>query len=277
MRANAPRVSTARRSARARAQLRRAPSRSRRRARPRECTLADTYSALKRTYTRLVGAVGLPANVLLGYLADWSHLLVTMPAEQVAVRMQTTGAAALCALREIRDERGGLGGFYSGIAAYVVLALKPAIQNAIFEALRKRVLERSARALGVAARELSAAQAFALGAIARAVATLLVFPCVRAKVLLMTRATTSPSAAAGAAAAGEAESARANARGSVREVLRQVVREEGVLALYQGIRPELVKGVLSAAVLLMAKEKIAASNRRLFHAAFGRRCDASPQ
>lgn len=245
---------------------------------------ADTYSALKRTYARLIGAVSLPVSLLLGYCSDWSHLLVTMPAEQVAVRMQTTGVGALTALRQIAEEGpGGLRSFYSGIAAYVVLALKPAIQNAVFESLRRRLLERSARTAGKVARELSAAQAFALGAVARAVATLLVFPCTRAKVLLMTRAAAgagtpapvtpprpSPAAGGGRDGGGSGEGSRPVPVAGLREVLLQVVREEGVLALYHGIRPELVKGVLSASVMLMAKEKIAAANRRIFEAAASR-------
>lgn len=222
--------------------------------------------------------------MLLGYLSDWSHLLVTMPAEQLAVRMQTTGASAPAAFRQIRAEGGGsLQGFYKGIAAYLILALKPAIQNAVFESLRRRLLERAARAAqaarrGAAARrpsELSAAHAFALGALARAVATLLVFPCIRAKVLLMTRAAASagspaasPAGGGGARADGGGEAAADGPPPGLRDVLLRVVREEGVLALYQGVRPELVKGVLSASLMLAAKEKIGAANRALLAAAF---------
>jgi hypothetical protein len=139
-----------------------------------------TFETLKRTYTRLVGPASLPTSVLLGYFSDWSHLPITMPAEQVAVRIQTTGASALNALRQLREENG-LRGLYKGLGAYVVLGLKPAVQNAVFEALKARVLKR----VGAAAKELSALQAFCLGAIARAIATLLVFPCTRAKVLMI--------------------------------------------------------------------------------------------
>lgn len=217
----------------------------------------SAFESLKRAYARLVGALSLPASVLLGYLSDWSHLPITLPAEQVAVRMQMTGASALDALRQVRAE-GGLGGLYKGMAAYVVLGLKPAVQNAVFEALKARVLKR----VGSAAKELSALQAFCLGAIARAVATLLVFPCTRAKVLMMTRGQDASSEPAGAP--------QPRAQG-LREVLGQVVREEGVLALYQGVKPELIRGVLSAAVMLMAKEKITARSRRYFAAALSRR------
>ena len=207
------------------------------------------FESLKRAYTRLVGTLSLPASVLLGYLSDWSHLPITLPAEQLAVRMQTTGCRPLDALRQVLAE-SGLGGLYKGMAAYVVLGLKPAVQNAVFEALKARVLKR----VGSAAKELSALQAFCLGAIARAIATLLVFPCTRAKVLMMTRGQDA-SEPAGARAA-DAQPPRAE---GLREVLRTVIREEGVLALYQGVKPELVRGVLSAAVMLMAKEKIKAA------------------
>jgi hypothetical protein len=224
-----------------------------------------TFETLKRTYTRLVGPASLPTSVLLGYFSDWSHLPITMPAEQVAVRIQTTGASALNALRQLREENG-LRGLYKGLGAYVVLGLKPAVQNAVFEALKARVLKR----VGAAAKELSALQAFCLGAIARAIATLLVFPCTRAKVLMMTRGQD----ASQPAGAHPNDKQQPRAPG-LREVLSQVVREEGVLALYQGVKPELIRGVLSAAVMLMAKEKITASNRRHFAAALSRRAPST--
>ncbi|KAJ1635022.1 mitochondrial carrier domain-containing protein [Pavlovales sp. CCMP2436] len=214
------------------------------------------FSALKRAYTRSVGALSLPANVLLGYAADWAHLAFTMPVEMVAVRMQTRGVSAPESFRGILAETGPRG-LYTGIAAYLVLCFKPAIQSALFEALRTRVLERAAKKLGTVVRELSVAQAFCLGALARAIATVLVFPCIRAK-----RGPAERNSSPGNGTAHRAQPA------GLRHILTQVVREEGFSALYQGIRPELVKGVLSAAVLLSTKEKITAGNRRLLEAAF---------
>lgn len=224
---------------------------------------ADTYSGLKELYSRLTGGLSLKATLLIGYVSDWSHLALTMPAEQIAVRMQTKqSGSVLDALSAIVAEKGVLG-LYRGIAAYVVLGLKPAIQLTVFEALKKRVL---ARATGSAASGLSAAQAFAIGAIARAVATVLVFPCTRAKVLMMTSAAASAQAEGGTHGGGPGTQPSAPARTSVLQLLLQSVRDEGPLSLYQGIKPELVRGVLSSAVMLMAKEKIAAANRSAIEA-----------
>ena len=39
-------------------------------------------------------------------------------------------------------------------------------------------------------------------------------------------------------------------------MLSRVVREKGVLAVFDGLSPELVRGMLSGAVMLMVKEYI---------------------
>ena len=46
------------------------------------------------------------------------------------------------------------------------------------------------------------------------------------------------------------------------DVLRAELRRGGVLALFQGMGPELARGVLSAALMMMVKEKIVGTVRR---------------
>mmetsp|Transcript_65216 Transcript_65216/g.147083 ORF Transcript_65216/g.147083 Transcript_65216/m.147083 type:complete len:194 (+) Transcript_65216:527-1108(+) len=145
----------------------------------------------------------------------------------------------------------GVGGFYRGLAAYVVLCLKPAIQYAVFEQLKRSLLGRrrqAAEAQGAAKTALSAAEAFLLGALARAVSTLVVYPYIRAKVLAQaqTKASSNLEEAGGAA----------KTPPSISETLGGIVADEGPVGLYRGVQPELARGMLSSAVMLMVKERI---------------------
>lgn len=109
-------------------------------------------------------------------------------------------------------------------------------------------------------------QAFVLGAIARSVATLLLFPYIRAKVLVQTKKK-------------QVVSGQAASQDGIVSTLQRVYKEEGALSLYRGLGPELTKarfvlangcwsmahllllllqGALSSAFMLMVKEKIQA-------------------
>jgi hypothetical protein len=74
--------------------------------------------------------------------------------------------------------KSGFFSLYSGWAAYIVLCLKPAITYAVFDRLKEIILKRR-NAVG---KTLTALEAFAIGAIARGIATMIVFPYTRAKV-----------------------------------------------------------------------------------------------
>lgn len=88
---------------------------------------------------------------------------------------------------------------------------------------------------GRAKKKLHPPEAFVLGMIARAVATVCIFPYLRAKVVLQTQKDTSL---------------------SIPKMLAEMHREDGFTAWFQGLGPELTRGVLSAALMLMIKEQI---------------------
>ena len=53
------------------------------------------------------------------------------------------------------------------------------------------------------------------------------------------------------------------------EVLSGVWQEEGVLGLYKGIGPQLAQGMLSIGIMMMVKEQVNGTVRRLVLAAAG--------
>lgn len=103
---------------------------------------------------------------------------------------------------------------------------------------------------------LTAFQAFLVGASSKTIATILTYPAIRAKVMLQ---------------AAESEEDKAtrlngepdcNARHRARNMLdtfKQIGQEEGVKGYFKGLHAQIVKTVLSAALMLMIKEKVATS------------------
>ena len=215
------------------------------------------YTGLKNTYKGLTGAVqmGTLPNLFFGCLAEWAHLPVTLPIDCLTTKIQTdnSGAGAYALMTAMLSEKG-LKGMYKGVQAYVVLCLKPAIQYTIFEQV-KMVRLAGRRRSGSAEKgnegdagdeSLGAAEAFFLGMVARTIATVVCFPYVRGKVMLQ-----STYAEGGAP------------RGGIPGMILEMFRDGGLGEVFRGIGPELTRGVLSAALMLMAKEKISAIVRNL--------------
>lgn len=85
---------------------------------------------------------------------------------------------------------------------------------------------------------LSAAEAFFLGMFARIVATMLTYPYLRAKVML------------------QSTYGDAKVKPTIPQMIAEQLSSGGVWGLYQGIGPELTRGVFSAALMMMVKERI---------------------
>ncbi|OQR98497.1 Mitochondrial Carrier (MC) Family [Achlya hypogyna] len=190
-------------------------------------------------------------NLVVGYLAELFHLPLSLPLEVVITRLQTAKSGAQSqSFGELlqtmwAENNGQLAGFYKGFSAYFVLCLQPAIQFTAFEQVKKLYLKNKASS------SLSAIEAFLLGAAARSVATLVVFPYIRAKVIMQAKSKATAS----------------DSPETIPVILQRLVRDEGIAALYRGLSPELTKvacrphfepGALSAAFMLMVKEKIEA-------------------
>lgn len=192
-------------------------------------------------------------NLVLGCMAEWSHLPVTLPIDCLTTAIQTDdkNRGAFVLLGSMLSERG-VGGFYKGIEAYTVLCLKPAIQYTVYEQVKKFVLA-ARRVKNLAAHRshggdgadssssstsLGAAEAFFLGMFARVIATMLTYPYLRAKVMLQSTYGT------------------AKIKPTIPQMILEQLSNGGVAGLYQGIGPELTRGVFSAALMMMVKERI---------------------
>lgn len=90
---------------------------------------------------------------------------------------------------------------------------------------------------------LSAAEAFFLGMFARIVATMLTYPYLRAKVLL------------------QSTYGNAKVKPTIPQMIAEQLSKGGFWGMYQGIGPELTRGVFSAALMMMVKERIGVTVR----------------
>jgi len=198
------------------------------------------YSFLQSSYERKSGKMGTFANLAIGYAAEALSLPITMPIEIIVTQYQTAAKAGQSNLSEIIKAimgNQGILGLYKGYNTYPFLCLQPAIQYTIFEQIKRMVLKKKGVDI------LSALEAFLLGALARAIALFLIYPFIRVKVVMQA----------------SKNSEKKNQK-SIPAFLLKTARDEGVLSLYNGLGWEMLRGVLSSAVMLMVKERVYKSN-----------------
>lgn len=192
-------------------------------------------------------------TLLLGTLAGCLTQLVVNPVSVIQTRMMTqkrsvavagaggAGAAAAVASQGFfalaaaifRDE--GPGAFFAGILPAFILSTNPSIQFLVFDRLKSLVLRVLAQS-GAAPRSLSMFESFVLGAFSKIVATVVTYPYIFAKIRL---------------------SMKGSPYSGTLDVIMRTVKYEGVAGLFAGIQAQLLKSVLGAAIMFMAKEKIA--------------------
>ena len=220
--------------------------------------------------------IGTISNLILGCFAEWAHLPITMPIDCLTTAIQTSkkqNAVALM-LNILKD-----GNMYNGIQAYYVLCFKPALQYTVYEQVKAMILQsRNTNTL-------SAGEAFVLGMIARTVATVAVFPFVRAKVVMQSRKKKQEPVVSQPQdgsmieeltgvqdsddddvqpqesqqrqqQGGQNQQQSSSNELTVWNLLSDIYATDGISGLYQGIGPELTRGIFSAALMLMIKEKI---------------------
>jgi hypothetical protein len=206
-----------------------------------------SYSVLHSLWKKAMDApMGFFPDLCAGYLAEFSTLPFALPFEAIATRMQTSkGETPLQAVANVFKEQG-IPGFYKGLSAYFALCVTPAITNSTFTQIKNLVLS---------SREgknptLGTLESFVFGAIARTVAVCIMYPWLNAKTKMQ--------------AAKKNDTTTQPKETDATTLILRIFKEQGFLALYVGLGPELFRGVLSSAVTLMLKEKIYVWNRNVF-------------
>eukprot|EP00931_Biecheleriopsis_adriatica_P041235 TRINITY_DN23595_c0_g1_i1.p1 TRINITY_DN23595_c0_g1~~TRINITY_DN23595_c0_g1_i1.p1 ORF type:complete len:356 (-),score=77.55 TRINITY_DN23595_c0_g1_i1:24-1013(-) len=199
----------------------------------------------------------------LGFISGVVTMTTISPLEVLSTKLQVGSGDAhspFTLLKRILSEEG-VAGLYKGYWFNFMLCINPALQNTFFDKVKDLLLERRSRQ-GFKA-SLTALEALFVGATAKAVATLATYPLTRVKTML--QAGKEPTVKAGSEAAAKGE--RSQKRRQTPQLIRSLsfshdkapekqVLLERFLQLYRGVGPTLLKGVLQAALMYMAKDKV---------------------
>ncbi|WKA02889.1 hypothetical protein VitviT2T_021037 [Vitis vinifera] len=218
------------------------------------------YSCFKKLYLERSGfnSIGTKANLILAAAAGACTAIVTQPLDTASSRMQTSAFGKSKGLWQTLTA-GTWSEAFDGLGISLLLTTNPAIQYTVFDQLKQRHLKRNQNITekGSSPEALSALSAFMLGAISKSIATFLTYPAIRCKVMIQAADTNDD----------EAKKAPQKSHKTVHGVLYAIWKREGVPGFFKGLQAQILKTVLSSALLLMIKEKIAAGTWVLILAA----------
>ncbi|KAL6610025.1 hypothetical protein ACP70R_039994 [Stipagrostis hirtigluma subsp. patula] len=214
------------------------------------------YSYFKRLYLEKSGAksIGTTANLVVAAAAGACTVIVTQPLDTASSRMQTSAFGKSKGLRETLAEGTWMEAF-DGLGISLILTCNPSIQYTVFDQLKQRLIQRRRHKNSESAEDssrvaLSALSAFVLGAISKSVATILTYPLIRCKVMIQ---------AADPDEDDDDESERPSKSRTPKTMLgalHAIWSKEGIPGFFKGLHAQILKTVLSSALLLMIKEKI---------------------
>ncbi|KAH9617924.1 hypothetical protein KSS87_002337 [Heliosperma pusillum] len=149
-------------------------------------------------------------------------------------------------------KKGNWSDAFDGLGITLLLSANPSIQFTVFDQLKNKLLTRRLATKNTVSESspqaLSASTAFLLGALSKSIATVLTYPAIRCKVMIQ-------------AAGGEEEKSTQTrkTRKTVSGVFYNIWKHEGILGYFKGLQAQILKTVISSALLLMIKEKITKS------------------
>ncbi|KAF2229131.1 mitochondrial carrier [Viridothelium virens] len=197
------------------------------------------YTVVRELYLRYANTQkpGTAAELSLGAVAGALAQLFTIPVAVITTRQQTQPKGDKKGLidtaKEVIESEDGWTGLWRGLKASLVLVVNPAITYGAYQRLREILFPGQSN--------LRPWEAFVLGAASKALATIATQPLIVAKVGLQSRP---PPAREG------------KPFKSFVEVMAYIVQHEGPFALFKGIAPQILKGLLVQGFLMMTKERM---------------------
>lgn len=205
------------------------------------------YSFLKRLYLEksTFKSMGTKANLIVAAAAGALTVIITQPLDTASSKMQTSEFGKSKGLWKTLTE-GSWSDAFDGLGISLLLTANPSIQYTVFDQLKNRLLKTNNRNSDVSPQALSASTAFLLGALSKTIATCLTYPAIRCKVVIQ-------------AAEREEEKqtqTQKKAPKTISRVFCNIWKNEGIPGFFKGLHAQILKTVLSSALLLMIKEKI---------------------
>ncbi|KAB8273496.1 peroxisomal carrier protein [Aspergillus flavus AF70] len=180
---------------------------------------------------------GTAMELTLGAVSGAIAQIFTIPVAVITTRQQTQPKSEKKGLietgKEVVNSEDGWTGLWRGLKASLILVVNPAITYGAYQRL-KDVLFKGRN-------NLKPWEAFLLGALSKAMATIATQPLIVAKVGLQSRP---PPGREG------------KPFKTFGEVMRYIIQNEGALSLFKGIGPQILKGLLVQGLLMMTKERM---------------------
>ncbi|CAH1436880.1 unnamed protein product [Lactuca virosa] len=210
------------------------------------------YSYFKRLYQIKYNtkSIGTKANLILAAAAGACTAIITQPLDTASSRMQTSAFGRSKGLWAMLTEGSWIEAF-DGLGISLLLTSNPAIQYTVFDQLKQKLLDEKLKKSGNGSspESLSAFSAFLLGAISKSIATVLTYPAIRCKVMIQAADSSDE----------ETKEKEKKPKKTILSVLDAIWKREGVPGFFKGLQAQILKTVLSSALLLMIKEKITAT------------------
>lgn len=209
-----------------------------------------TYSTLITLFKVLWSNGRMPntlEDIIIGYFSALQGTITTLPLSATMTKQVMDGKSAKpfwALFFELWNEHGFLS-FYNTWVSSAILCINPAITFVIYEQIKRIRLTALNLPLNAS---ISSFEAFILGAIAKAIATIVTFPLIRSQTLQRTWETSHP---------GEKQ-----APGFL-EIFPRIIKEEGFKGLYTGLETQIFKAVINSALMLMIKETIEGSVHKI--------------
>jgi hypothetical protein len=165
---------------------------------------------------------------------------------------------------------------WKGLAPALLLCSNPSIHYTVFDMLKSKTLtwKRLRNHRGNHQHKLSVSEAFVLGLLSKFVATIVTYPLIRAKVLMMVRGDDpAPGTNATSQDGGNADNASSNTSSvsstlsspTLWSVLKEsYYRDGGIPGLYKGCDWQLIHTLLKSALMMAIREQITDTSRALF-------------
>ncbi|KAF2399862.1 mitochondrial carrier [Trichodelitschia bisporula] len=189
------------------------------------------------SYQAVPSAPGTAVELSLGAIAGALAQAFTIPVAVVTTRQQTQPKherkGLIGTAKEIIDSEDGWTGLWRGLKASLVLVINPSITYGAYQRLRVLLFKDK--------KNLAAWESFVLGAMSKALATVATQPLIVAKVGLQSR---------------PPPSRRGKPFKTFGEVMSFIIEHEGVMSLFKGIGPQLLKGLMVQGLLMMTKERM---------------------
>ncbi|KAJ5573420.1 uncharacterized protein N7459_007847 [Penicillium hispanicum] len=198
------------------------------------------YSVVRSLYmasNRTPKPPGTAIELSLGAVAGAVAQIFTIPVSVITTRQQTQPKGDKKGLietgREVVESEDGWSGLWRGLKASLILVVNPAITYGAYQRLKDIFFPGK--------NNLKPWEAFFLGAMSKALATIATQPLIVAKVGLQSR---------------PPPSRQGKPFKTFGEVMKYIINNEGALSLFKGIGPQIMKGLLVQGLLMMTKERM---------------------